>query len=313
MTDFALETTLLVLIGISALSAAAVGLYVWRGSWRKSGAAVVEHRSVEELQANGMQLVNQAAEILKIIRAQIAAGDRFSSSLAEADKKLPLLTDPEKVRMVVKFLVAENAKMQSEASELKKNLEQSQVQIESLRTNLAHVEEVSIKDTLTGVANRRGYEQAIDKAISEASSLKTPLSIVMCDLDHFKRINDTHGHIVGDEVLKVFASVLSENVRFGDTVARFGGEEFVVILTMTDAKGGIVVSERMRAQMASRRLALTRSGQSLGNVTASFGVAQFVDGDTAVTLLARADAKLYEAKAAGRNRICADTPAPLAA
>lgn len=314
MPTLALETYLLMLLGMSIVGGMAIGLHVWLSGKAKSTASpIISERSAEELQENGLQLVNQAAEILKIIRSQIAAGDRFSSSLADADKKLPMLTDPDKVRMIVKFLIAENAKMQQEANDLKQNLEHSQVQIEKLRTNLAEAEEVSVKDSLTSVSNRRGYDIAVAKAMAEASTLRTPLSLVICDLDHFKKINDMHGHPVGDEVLKIFAGILAENVRFGDTVARYGGEEFVVILTMTDAAGAAKVAERMRTQMAARRLALARNGEALGNVTASFGIAQFVLGDTADGLLARADAQLYEAKTSGRNRIAYSSKPPLAA
>lgn len=314
MPSLALETYLLMLLGMSMVGGLAIGLHVWFSNRAKSTVTtVISQRSAEELQENGLQLVNQAAEILKVIRVQIAAGDRFSSSLAEADKKLPMLTDPDKVRMIVKFLIAENAKMQQEASDLKQNLEQSQVQIEKLRTNLAEAEEVSVKDSLTSVSNRRGYDIAIAKAMAEATALRTPMSLVICDLDHFKKINDVHGHPVGDEVLKIFAGILAENVRFGDTVARYGGEEFVVILTMTDAAGAAKVAERMRSQMAARRLALTSNGETLGSVTASFGIAQYMHGDTAEALLARADAQLYSAKTGGRNRISFESRPPLAA
>lgn len=309
MPEIALELYLLMLVGVSILGASAIALYVWRAGVQPKEAAqpaAAPPRTAHDLEQTGLQLVTQAAEILSVIHSQIAAGDRFSTSLAEAGKNLPKLSNPDQVRMVIKFLVAENAKMQQEASELKASLEQSRTQIEKLRSNLAQAEEVSLTDALTGAVNRRGYDLSIAKAIEEAANGKEPLTLIMCDLDHFKRINDTHGHPVGDEVLKIFCGILTENVRFGDTVARYGGEEFAVILTMTDAKGAVKVSERMRAQIASRRLALNRSGELLENITASFGIAQYVPGDTPASMIERADAKLYEAKANGRNRVIAD-------
>lgn len=315
MPQLSLETYLIGLIATSLLGGVLVGLYVWlsqRGAARAPGDAKTASSKPlgeEELHETGVRLVSEATAILKIIRSQMAAGDRFSSTLAEADQKLPKLSDPDQVRMVIKFLIAENAKMQREQAELRSQLEHSQSQIEALRYNLAEVEEENLKDPLTGAANRRGFDLGIERAIAEATSHKTPLCLVMCDLDHFKKLNDTYGHPVGDEVLKVFASVLNENVRTGDTVVRYGGEEFAVILTRCDMQTAARVSERVRLDIASRKLALNRNGQLITNITASFGVAQFIAGDTPESLLKRADSKLYEAKNAGRNRVIIDRSA----
>lgn len=316
MPQFSLETYLLALMATSLFGGLLVGLYVWisqqrLGAGKKAAKASLAVRNVseEELHETGVRLVSEAAAILKLIRSQMAAGDRFSTTLAEADQKLPKLCDPDQVRMVIKFLIAENAKMQREQSELRSQLEHSQLQIEALRFNLAEVEEENLKDPLTGAANRRAFELGIQRAIAEAGSQKTPLCLVMCDLDHFKKLNDTYGHPVGDEVLKVFASVLSENVRSGDTVVRYGGEEFAIILARCDMQTAARVCERMRLDIASRKLALNRNGQLISNITASFGVAQFIAGDTSESMLKRADAKLYEAKNGGRNRVVIDRSA----
>lgn len=266
--------------------------------------------SKEELHDTGVQLFSQAAAILKLVHAHMAAGDRFTNSLAEADKKLPNLgNNPEQVRSLVKFLITENAKMQQEQALLKQQLELSQTQIDALRCNLAVAEEVSLKDPLTGVGNRRALDFNLQQSITEATTLKRPLCLLMCDLDHFKKLNDTYGHPVGDEILKVFSSILSENVRQGDTVARYGGEEFAIVLTRCDTSTAARIADRMRLDISARKLALNRNGQIISNVTASFGVAQFISGDTPDTLMKRADAKLYEAKNSGRNRIVIDKSA----
>jgi diguanylate cyclase len=229
--------------------------------------------------------------------------------LAEADRKLPKINDPEQVRMVIKFLVAENSKMQKEQGELKSRLEQSQSQVEALRFKVAEAEEVSLKDPLTSIANRRAFDIELAQAVNDAKALKTPLCLIMCDLDHFKKLNDAHGHPVGDEVLKIFAGILGENVRTGDTVARYGGEEFAVILTRSDMRTAARVCERMRLDIASRKLAINRNGALISDITASFGIAQFVSSDTTETIVQRADEKLYEAKSGGRNRVIIDRSA----
>ncbi|MDX2204376.1 MAG: GGDEF domain-containing protein [Hyphomicrobiaceae bacterium] len=314
MADVSLQAVLLALVFSSLLiGAAAIAWHARPAAAAREPAAeeatppaVPDEHDPEVLQESRLRLFNEAAAILKIIRQQIEAGDRFGNTLAEVDRKLPKLADPEQVRMVIKFLVAENAKMQQEQGELKSRLEQSQSQVEALRFKVAEAEEVSLKDPLTSVANRRAFDIALPQVINDARTLKTPLCLVLSDLDHFKKLNDTHGHMVGDEVIKVFASILSENIRAGDTVARYGGEEFAVILTRADMRTAARVCERMRLDIAARKLALNRNGSLIGDITASFGIAQYVSGDTPETLLKRADEKLYEAKAAGRNRVVID-------
>ncbi|RTL60541.1 MAG: GGDEF domain-containing protein [Hyphomicrobiales bacterium] len=325
MLDVSLETILLGLIFSSVLfGAVAIAVHAWRTRKPATGAAAegegdckspagqtkpVTAQDAEILHESSLQLVNEAATLLKIIRQQIAAGDRFGNSLAEADRTFAKVSDPEQVRMVIKFLVTENAKMQKEQGELKSRLEQSQNQIEALRYKVAEAEEVSLKDPLTSIANRRAFDADLTQAIGDAKTLKHPLCLIMCDIDHFKKLNDAYGHPVGDEVLKIFANILTENVRAGDTVARYGGEEFAVVLTRSDMQTAARVCERMRLDIASRKLSLNRNGEIIGNITASFGVAQFLADDTPETLLQRADEKLYEAKTGGRNRVVIDRSA----
>jgi len=312
MAELSLEFYLVALMSVSVLGGMLVGLYVWL-SQRVTAPAASEPAPAapdkEDLHETSVQLFNHAAAILKVVHSHIAAGDRFSTSLAEADQKLPKLSDPAQVRTLVKLLIAENAKMQQEQALLKEQLQMSQSQIEALRFNLAEAEEVSLTDPLTSVGNRRALDLSLPQAITEASTLKRPLCLLMCDLDHFKKLNDTYGHPVGDEILKLFASILAENVRQGDTVARYGGEEFAIVLTRCDTQTAARIAERIRLDIASRKLALNRNGQLITDITASFGLAQYMAGDTPVSLINRADAKLYEAKSTGRNRIVIDKSA----
>jgi diguanylate cyclase len=317
MTELSLEFYLISLVALSVVGGVVVGIVVWLGQRRPADPvetaatpAIKCDLSKDDLHETGVQLFNEAAAILKLVHSHMAAGDRFSNSLAEADLKLPQMDgNTDKVRALVKFLISENAKMQQEQTLLQQQLQTSQTQIDALRLHLAEAEEESLKDPLTGVANRRALDVNLQQAISEATSLKRPLCLLMCDLDHFKKLNDTYGHPVGDEILKIFGHILSENVRQGDTVARYGGEEFAIILTRCDTATAARIADRMRLDTAARKLALNRNGQIISNITASFGIAQFLASDTPESLLARADAKLYEAKKTGRNRIVIDKSA----
>jgi diguanylate cyclase (GGDEF)-like protein len=161
------------------------------------------------------------------------------------------------------------------------------------------VERQALVDGLTSVANRRHCEDALSAEIARADRLAIPLTLVLADLDDFKHINDLHGHAVGDEVLREFASVLRSTVRESDLAGRWGGEEFVVLLTGTDADGGLHLAERVRRALGERTFA-GRDGRPFG-VTCSFGVAQHSDGGDERELFANADRALYRAKRHGKN------------
>jgi len=166
---------------------------------------------------------------------------------------------------------------------------------EALRTQ-------SVRDALTGLYNRRYLEEALEREIRRAGRAAQHLGLLMIDLDHFKRFNDTYGHDAGDVVLREAASFLLKNVRAEDFVCRFGGEEFVVILPTADLEGACARGERLRSKM--RELAIMHQGKSLGMVTFSVGVAVFPEhGMSSKELMAAADAALYEAKRGGRDRV----------
>ena len=153
------------------------------------------------------------------------------------------------------------------------------------------------QDSLTKLPNRRSLNDALEKSVSFSKRTKQPLSLVLCDLDHFKDINDNFGHTAGDQVLSAFGGLLGASCRKEYTPARYGGEEFVLLLPNTDLESALVISERVRARTESLRV------PSGANVTASFGVTQFKHEDEANVLLSRADAALYLAKEGGRNRV----------
>jgi diguanylate cyclase (GGDEF)-like protein len=172
--------------------------------------------------------------------------------------------------------------------------------VERWRLREAGYEQLASTDLLTGLANRRRFLELATHECARSRRHAVPLAIVIVDLDHFKTINDQHGHAVGDKALSLAAAVLRSSLRELDVIARYGGEEFAVLLPMTDATGAAEVAERCRRRLASSPLVLD---QSLAlRVTASMGVAADPAGDVE-TLIRRADAALYRAKAAGRDRI----------
>jgi diguanylate cyclase (GGDEF)-like protein/PAS domain S-box-containing protein len=160
----------------------------------------------------------------------------------------------------------------------------------------------SVRDALTGLYNRRYLEEVLDRETRRAGRAGQSMGILMLDLDHFKRFNDTYGHDAGDAVLRETAAFLLKNVRAEDFVCRYGGEEFVVILPTADVEGSTARAEKLRSKM--RELSIMHQGKSLGMVTLSIGVAAFpTQGMSPKELMAAADAALYEAKRGGRDQV----------
>ena len=163
------------------------------------------------------------------------------------------------------------------------------------------VERQALVDELTGLANRRQAERVLDAELTRAQRFGTAVSVALVDLDGFKGVNDVYGHQAGDAVLRELATVLVAGLRQFDLAARWGGEEFLVVLPGTDAAGAVRVADRLRAAVATR--AMPTAGGAVLHVTASFGVASFPPAGSREELVAAADAALYEAKRSGKNRV----------
>jgi diguanylate cyclase (GGDEF)-like protein/PAS domain S-box-containing protein len=160
----------------------------------------------------------------------------------------------------------------------------------------SELEHQATRDHLTGTYNRRAFDAAMRKAIRQAERSDNTFSLLLFDIDHFKAVNDQHGHDTGDIILKRLAALVGQTLRSTDLLARWGGEEFAILLQDTSAQGGTVFAERLRQQVAETRL----NGLAL---TISMGIAEYRRSDSPEALLARADSALYRAKRAGRNRV----------
>lgn len=170
-----------------------------------------------------------------------------------------------------------------------------------LGETLAKLQELATRDALTGLFNRREFQRMLNEECLRSLRFKHPFALTLLDIDHFKKINDTHGHQVGDEVLKHVASLLAGQLRSVDRVARYGGEEFAVLMVETNQRQAIEGIERIKALLAETPCVIASSGLTLP-VTFSAGVAELPqDGQTGDALIAKADAALYVAKNAGRN------------
>ncbi|MFD0918051.1 PleD family two-component system response regulator [Pseudahrensia aquimaris] len=172
-----------------------------------------------------------------------------------------------------------------------------------LRDNMQATMELAVRDSLTGMNNRRYFDTHMESLFNQASVGGRPLSLILVDIDHFKAVNDTHGHQTGDDVLRLFAQRLVKSVRSRDLACRYGGEEFMIAMPDTDSELAMVVAERMRREIEGQPLGV-RNGEMHVSITMSAGIAS-IQGpdDTIEQMVARADKALYEAKKSGRNQV----------
>ncbi len=196
-------------------------------------------------------------------------------------------------------LGAQKEELEAEVARRTAELAGANTELSSMNTRL---QQLALTDSLTGLFNRRALEQALDQEVTRQKRSRRPFSLMMIDVDHFKALNDAHGHAVGDVVLKGIARAVARTLRASDIVARVGGEEFVVLLLDTELPHATTAADKVRLSVGEQSFA----GLPKSRVTISIGVASWPrHGDTADGVLAAADKALYAAKAAGRDRVCA--------
>ena len=249
------------------------------------------------------QVEQHVTALLALVVNYLERSATYSRSVTDIQSQLGLATSIEYARELIVLLITKSQDAQNDANALRSRLETAQAQISAMREQLETAEEMAALDPLTSVANRRRFDEIVHLEIKKSHHDLTPLSLVMADLDHFKKINDTHGHQMGDAVIKSFAQFLAANVRGTDTVARYGGEEFALVLPRTPTGNAFEIAERIRQKIETEGLFDVTTDERLVAITASFGVAELMDGEGKYQLVRRADSKLYDAKSNGRNRV----------
>jgi diguanylate cyclase len=182
-------------------------------------------------------------------------------------------------------------------------LRRSAKELSGLRAHLAEAQHFADVDPLTELANRRAFKRHLEKSIGAAHAEGTPLALAFADIDHFKRLNDCHGHETGDRVLRYIAQLMTKHFAKRGLIGRFGGEEFVVMFPGLEAKAASAVVDGCRAALAELTLHSAVTGDTLGCVSFTAGVVQLDTGEDMTSLLRRADETLYFGKNAGRNRV----------
>lgn len=270
-------------------------------------------RLTEKLDKVGSRVMDEINQVMAMVDTAVGSASSYNESLADMTTKLGSAKDRDGIRSVIESLVQAANEMQSNNNQLEERLNASRAEISQLQQNLDAVRHESLTDPLTTLANRKHFDDSLAKALNEANERNEPMSLIMTDIDHFKSFNDNWGHLTGDQVLRLVAMSMKQNVKGQDLTARYGGEEFAVILPNTVLRSGVTVGEHIRRAVMSKELMKRSTGQNLGRVTVSIGVATARHGDTVQSLIARADGCLYAAKHNGRNRVICETDPEFAA
>ncbi|MAN67793.1 diguanylate cyclase [uncultured Hyphomonas sp.] len=261
----------------------------------------------------GREVEQQLSSVLDLVGTSVENSDQFELALKQIERGLSDTSSSNALSTAVARLMSESRRMTEHSRQLSEGLMASKKQIERLQQELEAVRNESMRDPLTSIYNRRAFDLRLAAEVDAAKKHGSSLSLVMADLDHFKRVNDNFGHRVGDEILKIFASIITNNIKGKDLVARYGGEEFAIILPATSVQQAAQLIDRIREQMFQRKLVLKGTKTPIGAITASFGVTQYQPGMAMSDLIEQADQRLYLAKSNGRNRVQADDLASNAA
>jgi len=213
--------------------------------------------------------------------------------------------DVASIRNIVETIIKDTEAVVTIGKEFKAKLAEANSEVKTLRAKLEQSKAESQTDPLTSLINRRGLEPVLAGSMEEAGKSGTEMCIIMADIDHFKKINDKYGHLVGDNVIRMVATTLTDFVKGRDKVVRYGGEEYLVVLPDTALADALSLSEKIRSSLEKMQWKKRGSGESLGVITISIGVARYVYNESMESLIGRADKALYQAKENGRNRVSA--------
>ncbi len=267
-------------------------------------------RETKGLERIGNDLTDTIANVIKQIGDAGQNSQIFGNQLRDFDGSLRTVADKDGkgVQEIVSRLIQATQDMARQNRDLQEQLEGSSAQVTSLRDHLQQVRNEAMQDGLTGVGNRRCFDLKLVEHSKLALQSSAELCVVLIDIDHFKRFNDTYGHRVGDQVLRVVGAQLKAAASTNDVPARYGGEEFALLLPDCPLTTATERADRLRRALAEQYLRNKQTGECFGQVTVSMGVARYRANEPLEDFMGRADTALYRAKRQGRNCVIAEAP-----
>lgn len=280
-----------------------------RGSLSASDCAALHEEFLDDGRNNdlyqkaGDHIQNTIEDVSGLMSGMKTATHNYSNTLEGVSARLEKVSTKEEVASVLQDVVNDTNKMMEQNKTLEDHLERSSKIMIELKRELEQVRKEAMTDGLTGLTNRKSFDEKLEQTAKLCSEENKAFSLLLLDIDHFKSFNDNYGHQVGDQVLRLVAKTLIDSVKGRDTAARYGGEEFAIILPDTNVDAGRIVAENLRKAIERKEIMNRTTGENLGRITISIGVAQHHDGESLTSLIERADAALYTAKHNGRNQV----------
>ncbi|MCK5165652.1 MAG: GGDEF domain-containing protein [Desulfobacula sp.] len=253
------------------------------------------------------KLLTKISLMLKDITDHVSKADGdltgHGKNLGDLAEQISEAHDYNDMRNIVDQMIIETKALVKSGRRLQTRMKISSDDLKQLHQELEKSQQEAQTDSLTLLINRRGLEKKLELERIRARQNDSPFSIIMVDIDHFKRVNDTFGHLVGDSLLKSIAYMLKEHLRRNDIAARYGGEEFLILLPETGIEGAKAVAQKIRKTLSTKEWKLKESGKSMGKITVSMGIAIYKFNEPEESLIKRADDALYLAKNKGRDQI----------
>lgn len=259
-----------------------------------------ERRALNQLQTDLSDLL-QGLGIAATRSGESTAA--YAETLSDCQERMSRIADTEGLAQVLNVLVESTRTAHAEAEVLMLEVSQTRQEMTRLRNEFGTLRAEALTDALSGLRNRRGYEEAVHELTDPGGRLPEPISVLVADIDHFKRINDSYGHGLGDQVIRATAQLIQGCIKGRDVAVRWGGEEFVVLLPDTPLAGALAVAEQIRGGMGRARIRRSDTKELIDKVTISLGVAQLDGAEALEQAIERADHAMLAAKAAGRDRV----------
>ncbi len=265
-----------------------------------------DHRNVDDARiAIGGMLSVMITHLKDLDSSSTHFCDSLSSCMEQLNDQ-PKLND---VKTIITAVTEEAKKVRDTNLDMKNTLDNLSNEVTALQEDVARLDSEALTDPLTQIMNRRGFDSSLKTITKESQEEDLDCSLIVVDIDHFKKVNDNFGHLVGDKILKFTAITLRQNIRGNDILARYGGEEFAIILPNTNYQGALSVAENLCQAVASKRLTTGSKAKTIGRITISCGVSTYKSGDDLEAFFDRADKCMYQAKEQGRNGVVGEEAA----
>jgi len=259
----------------------------------------------EQIRDAGDRLNDELAAVSTAVSQAQKASAAYGQALAQVNGALPGVSEPAILKQMVDTLAGATRAQQSETNSLERKLTETTAEVVRLREHLEQVRRDATTDALTNLANRKAFDDELERALSDADAANQTLTLAVIDIDHFKNFNDTWGHQTGDQVIRFVASVIGRTGAPPRFAARYGGEEFALIFPGETGAQAKAALEEIREEIASRMLKRRSTNEDLGTISISAGLAQRTKNESLDALIERADGALYHAKRSGRNQVAA--------